>query len=290
MVGTLVAVLLGLAIPAGVAAVIYPRGDAPQRLKLADEKARQVDLALTPDVADDVAERLLRRKRASLLGGLLGFAGVLPLLVTLADRAWAGLVVAWAAPAAGRAVALAVVAAREAVRAPDAEAPRLARAVRPSTRDYVPTSALACAGAAALVGPAVALASLATGWGDPWPVVGRTGMVLAIALPPAVLALTLLLWRRWLDMPQPAATVQQLAWDDALRAGLLQDSLELPVMCSVLVVLPPLFADERFSAAFPFVLLVLIGLAVAFTVRQKQGSREPHFRHRLWPPLQDAVR
>lgn len=291
------------------------------RRRRVETLARRADLAADPAgeggrvpaaLLDRVGARIARRDLAAQAGAAAGALCVLLLLLTGTDLDRRGLVVdegpaslevtgsllVLVGPMAvlvGSALAVLVVAAREALAPPADGVRRLARMTPVSLEDYVPRFETRVVRASCVVPLAVV------------GVVGATSLVLGRAVPdqlPAAAVLGVLavvawgagelLCRRVLSQRQPAGSALELAWDDVLRARLLRDLVPLPLALGGLasavlpfVLLPSALADPRSAGAVLAValvlVLVLLVLLLALVVSELARPPEQYARRRLWP-------
>ncbi len=271
-----------------VAALSVPRPSAAGPMR---SFARSVNLAITADVERSVLRRVQARS-LSFAGGLvlaaivlmgLGLAGVDPGQFT------AIVVVLVLYGSVAFCVAVSAGAGRPWV--PDGT-PRMARVGAARIQDYVPgfelvgarvLSALAvllCAGSAIAAG-ASGSGAVAAWWA------GYAVIVLALAAAWELNA------RRVLRRSVPAGSTQQLAWNDALRASVLRDTLTLPLTAGFfgtfagpLHVLTELPVPGWIAAGVGGVVLLLTVAAVLVLIPiallAKPGQ---HYQRRLWPEL-----
>lgn len=274
-----------------VAALSVPRSSAASPVR---SFARSVNLAVTADSERSVLRRVQARS-LSFAGGLvlaaivlmgLGFAGVEPgqftaIVVVLVLYGSIALCVAVSA-GAGRPWV------------PDGT-PRMARVGAARIQDYVPgfelVGARVLSGLAVLLCVAAAIAAGASGSGAVaawW--AGYAVVVVAIAAAWEVNA------RRVLRRSVPAGSTQQLAWNDALRASVLRDTITLPLTAGffgavagpfhVLTELP--LPGWIAAGAGGVVFLLAIGavlVVIPIAVLAKPGQ---HYQRRLWPDLAAA--
>ena len=273
--------------------------------------ALPVDPGLVPaPLRARVGDRISRRTLAERTGVLVGAAVVLALLLAGSDADRRGVVVETGpdgafgvvlssltllAPlvlVAGRVLAVCLVAGRDALAPPASSGPRLVRTSPPRREDYVPrletvvVRALVLAPAGVLVVAAVVrLLS------------GRS--LVDLVLPAALVAVSVLvrtgvevLCRRLLAQPRPAASPLELARDDVLRAQLLREMAQLPLLLAAAAVVvvalellePAGGADARaavlaLAVSCAVVVAGLLGLVVSLVAR----SPERYVRARLWP-------
>ncbi len=273
------------------AALSVPRSSAASAVR---SFARSVNLAVTAEVEPTVLRRV-RARSLSFAGGLalaavalmaLGLAGVEPgsmtaIVVVLVIYGSVALCVAVTA-GAGR------------PHVPEG-APRVAHVGESRIRDYVPAFELVGArvltGAAVLLCAASAIAAGVNGSGAVaawW--TGYAVIVVAIAAAWEINA------RRVLRRSVPAGSTQQLAWNDALRASVLRDTITLPLTAGVFgAVAGPFHVLTELplpgwiaAGAGGVVFLLAIGavlVVIPIAVLAKPGQ---HYQRRLWPDLAAA--
>lgn len=288
---TLLAVILGAF---AVAAVARVTGPAAQRTA-AHAFARRVDLALTDDVAPRVVARLAARDRASGVGALIAVA-LAWLWASATDPAQTvgGIVVALAF-FLGYAAGSALYGWYEST-LPVPAGPRIARATTPTHADYIdPVERLGLRVGAVLAPLLIGGLAIVDALSDaidfgPLPV---GAAVVAVVCPLVANVAEALAARLVLARPQVAATPHELAWDDALRARTLRDSLTAPLIVTLYA---PLFylgvvdagleggwpanpAVGVVSGVFGAYVLVLVLLTLVALARRP----ERHFRRRMWP-------
>lgn len=267
---------------AAIASLVRTRPHAAARLT--HDFARKVDLGLDGATEPAVTARLVRRERAGAAGAVV--VGVLAAAIAArADAtAWESsrLFAVFIGYLAGHATGYGVVAWRESARPGPGDGPRLARASVPTHGDYVArherVGAWVTAGLSVLAGAAFLIAD---GAGLLSGVVPAGLAVVAIVVPPAAVAVDELLARRLLDRPQPAASLSELAWDDALRARTLRDMVTVPLVTGYFAVVT-LSGGLAPAAAGPAFLVLVAGGLVMAVVSVVIGP-ERHFRRRLWP-------
>jgi len=299
--------ILVIAAAAG-APLLLSLGDR-QRERALDRYARQVNLRLTDEVRPRVIRRILVQERATLIGGIggaligLGLAFVLPVhrspSASGADmRALLALITA----VLGAVVAPAITAVRATVG--DRPGPRIARGSTPSLTDYVPTLERA----ASWIAPAGAALTIIGGW-----TALQTGVLRSDTLRPAGVLATLgaifgylaiasimisrLLAGRVLQAGQPAGSEQELAWDDALRAGTLRALVQLPVafgvasmLLTILEVGTRIDSPPDWASLVGGITLVTITVAGITALVIDQGARPgQHYWRRLWQHRSEPV-
>ncbi|SFE74187.1 hypothetical protein SAMN04488035_0350 [Flavimobilis marinus] len=294
---TLLAAILG-----GVAIAAVARVTGPAAARTAAHAfARRVDLALTDDVAPRVVDRLAARDRASGVGALVAvaFGGLWAALTEPAETV-GGIVVALAF-FLGYAAGSALYGWYESTR-PVPAGPRIARATTPTHADYIdPVERLGLRIGAFLAPLLIGGLALVDALSDaiafgPFPV---GAAVVAVVCPVVANVAEALGARLVLARPQVAATPHELAWDDALRARTLRDSITAPLIVTLYA---PLFylgvvdagleggwpanpAVGVVSGVFGTYILVLVLLTLLALARRP----ERHFRRRLWPTAPQAA-
>lgn len=266
------------------------------RLRLLDKVARRADLAIDPANADAVARRLVRRERAGSIGYLVILAISAPIELRYTQHQLSSptpppytplnMLLPWASVTLGTLVGRAACAVLDARKA--ADGPRVARAKVPGLYDYIrPLDVLLTRGLVLAVGPGLAVAFLIdnrrgplSGHLHPWLVVAGVAMTFV------VLGAVELAARALLALGQPAGTLSDLAWDDALRALELRQLFATAAMAGVFVSEFSFVGLEPPDALQPLFMYGGIGLAVAIGFLGKPAS---HFRRRLWPAPIDVI-
>lgn len=292
---TITLVVAGLISVFGVGMLLrFARPDG--RTGAAHRLARKVDLSLDPSVEQAVADRLARRERAGVVGGLLVMWAAVVTLGRAAEAVQEGLAPLFVALAylLGHAVGYGVVAWHE-TRRPPGDGPRVARASTPTHDDYVARherwGAWVVAGAATCLAVALVMVEQTGAFGSaavPWALAAATAV-----LPWVAIAVDELLARRLLDRRQVAATPLELAWDDALRARTLRDMVTVPLVLglSLPLVLAGVMGDaaEGGWPANPMVgvtsgvFMLILGGAIVLGLVSAALNPHRHFRSRLWP-------
>jgi hypothetical protein len=189
---------------------------------------------------------------------------------------------------AGHAVAVGAAAWVESRHRPDQHGTRVARASAPVIEDYVPrlerrgawllAAGSAVAGVALLVARTAGSAAAAR--------VPLVLLVLAVLVPPSLVAAAEIVGRRLVDLPQSAASTLELAWDDALRARTVRDLVSVPLVVGTYLPMmvvggalarpagPPTYSLE-------WSVLVLAPLVVGLILAQVRRPGR-HYRRRLW--------
>ena len=273
--------------------------------------ALPVDPGLVPEpLLDRVGARVARRVLAARAGALAGALVILLLVLTGSEADRRGVTVdrgagdgvavlvssstllSLLAVVGGSLLVVLLATGREALAAPASPGPRLARTSAPRLEHYVPRLETGVVRAVVLL-PLLAL------------VVGaavrltRGGDLAPLALPAVVVAASVAVWaavevlcRRLLAQPRPAASALELAWDDVLRAQLLRELGQVPVLLGaaagfvvVVRLLEPASGAEGTAALLGVAgLAAVLGvglLAVAASVVARPPER--YVRARLWP-------
>jgi hypothetical protein len=278
-----------------------------QRAKALDRYARQVNLALTPEVRPRVVARIVARERAFTGGGLVGTLLGLGVGLTLpSEPAVVGegpgpLLAVPIGLIVGATIATVFTSVASTLR-PGIDR-RIARPTAPALEDYVPPMerwfaplTLACA-VLALAGGVIALATGVLHSPDlqAADLLRSTGSVLLYA---AVLAFAggRPLARRVLEAAQPASSEQELAWDDALRSSTLRGIVQLPSVLAAASVTISFFEIGARTVDQPMIigLLGVLGLTVFLTgsavllAMDLGGRPRQHYWRRLWRAGQPA--
>ncbi|GMA29096.1 hypothetical protein [Arenivirga flava] len=274
-----------------IAAIAVPRSSRSSPVR---SFSRSVNLAVTAEVDRTVLRRVQARS-LSFAGGLvlaavvlmgLGLAGVEPGATT-------GIVTVLVVYGS---VALCIAVSAGAGRpwVPEGT-PRMARVGAARIQDYVPAfelvgaralcglAVLACIGSAITAG-ASGSGAVAAWWA------GYAAIVVAIAVAWELNA------RRVLRRSVPAGSTQQLAWNDALRASVLRDTLTLPLTAGffgafagplhVLTELPlPGWIAAAVGGAVFLLLVAAVLVLIPIALLVKPGR---HYQRRLWPELAAA--
>ena len=278
-----------------------------QRQKALDRYARKVNLAITPQVRPQVIRRIVTVERAAIAGSGCGAILGLALGIALGDR--------WLTGMGGSSTPLLILisAALGAVVAPACTAavlscqrrpgPRIARVSSPEVSDYVPELERWSA-PVALIG---AGCTLAAGWiglqsgvlssdslsaGQVFTTVGAVLGYLALI---GFIA-GIVLRRRVLQTGQPAATEQELAWDDALRANTLRGMAQLPFVLALASILVTVL--DVGTRTVPQGLLGLLGVTGLLTIMvlstvgivlDVSSRPSQHYWRRLWAGRQQRA-
>lgn len=280
-------VVIGSALLGYAAWAVLTWADPARSRRASRARARRLGFGLDPDVAGTVVPRLAERAFVGAAGGVLGGAGMTAWLAGAGLSGGPGWLLVWSAVGVlvGRSVALAGLALVQARRAVAAPGPRVARAGCPTPGDYV---------AAPERGLAVVLSGLpivlVAGWWASTAAEVEPGVAALAAVPLVVLLGGLALARRITAGPQPAASPQALAWDDALRARTLRDVVSAVTLVgvsycllttSVLGAVP--FTTSPVAPPVTVVLAgIFLGCGVVPLVCALTPSPGSHFRRRLW--------
>lgn len=255
--------------------------------------AKSFDLPVTRATAPGLMVRLARRERVGLLGAAGASAVVLPIWnhwffqPVLRQPQPVSLVLMLTPTLTlvlGRLLALTGLMAWDTVRGARAPGVRVARAFVPRVVDYVrPREVWEARLTATVLMPLAALSSwLADKRLDGRRMHNWPSLVAPVVLVLALLALAEVASRRLVQLAQPAGTLEELAWNDALRAKHLRD-LYLTVTAPGLWFSVLLLADLPINGGA----LYLGGWALfGATCLGKPGS---YYRRRLWPASQVAT-
>lgn len=265
--------------------------------------ANQAGLALTNAVQPVLARRLKRRNRASTLGSLAAFVlswGALLLVPGGVDAVF--VFVLLTGMVLGQAIGGTLADSRAAL-APAGDGPRIARTPAPTLTDYaapperwIPTALLLTA-AVVVAGDALLLRL------NPAGAFSHASAAFVLWLPLALLIVgvaTAVAARaaiaRLLDHGQPATTLTELAWDDALRSHTVRGNLTVPgiiglasVYASLISLSTAAYGDgtntfgvglsSAVGWAMPAILLVVSVWSVVSVSRRMTR----HYLSRLWP-------
>lgn len=284
-------------------------GSERARRRAVDTYARRAGLAWEPRLASAMLPRLRRREHAVLATALVALVAVVAVLATgwWVPGDYPAYFVVAAAALLARAVAVAVVGAREQLNAPDG--PRIARLESPAPADYLSTSLRRWSTwfppAAALVSAGAVLVTVLDPWDSKAPsaTVGLALTLLLAALTAAAVEGSAVVARRIAGRGQPAGDEQMLCWSDALRARTLEDVAHTPavlagamlgVACGTALssVLPP----PNFLSPWPSLVVsavAYLGMVIALIALLlpvfRPGLREEHaYLARLWPQVAAA--
>lgn len=264
--------------------------------------ARRVDLDLASAPADRVARRFAWRNRGIRIGGSTGIAAGAAIAVAVDLRGDQGPDLGPLLVLGGAMVGIAVAllhSSSQSLGPLPADEPRIARTSVPVVGDYVPAAESWLTRAAVLLGivAVVALVLVTTaGLVDVSPAAPTVLVSALVALAAAGALVGVELWsRRLVDRPQPAGSVQELAWDDALRAATLRDAVAAPLALGVAAVAMAFgiladgaqsmpWANAVVAASGVVFWVVLLGL-LTFGLVSIAVKPDRHFRRRLWPEL-----
>jgi hypothetical protein len=300
MLGTVISAVIMIGLTPLLAYFSAPYLTRQDKEKVLDQQARQVNLALTPEVRPLVIERIVARERAHLVGTIagivVGFVLILVLPTTVRRHlatdllffpppllfAVFGLILGvTVAPVATAAMSLR-----------RRNGTRIARAITPSIDDYVPRSEIwpaAAAAACVAVTLSVGVALVGShGSTDRGPLLLSHGAMFGyVAL--AALLIGKLLSRRILQTGQVAASGQELAWDDALRASTLRDLSSRPQLLAAIaqIQLAQSIGDRLDLPALASLTIEMgiLGSALVFLLLGLAGQAttpSQHYWRRLW--------
>jgi hypothetical protein len=241
--------------------------------------ARRVAFPFTASIEDRLDRRLSRRLRFSLIGALIGialFSALALLSPAVFELAFGGQVM-FVFYFAACAIGLSVASLTSFGTVPDGQR-RVARINASRLVDYIAPGWIVAAVALSAAGIAGTVVLLRlTDASETRPVFALLAVVMSsFAL--VVLAVAIVLTRRLLATPQPAADTNDLAWDDALRALALRDIWSAPLTVGIVALLCALaLVGGEIAASIP---AAFVPLFVALTAASGPGTR---FQKRLWP-------
>jgi hypothetical protein len=165
--------------------------------------------------------------------------------------------------------------------------PRVARVRVPVLADYVrPLELWAARLVVLVVVPVTTVVLIITASTRDARVISAPAMIAGVLVAVALLIAAELAARRLLALGQPASTVLELAWDDALRSRQLRE-LYLSVMAVGLVLTMFTLVDLNLPDRTQMPLLYgTLGVIAALGVIGKPAA---HYRRRLWPAPTDVA-
>lgn len=253
---------------------------APTRRAL-ERVAREVGLALTPEIESTLARRITSRERGYTIGAMTAVAGIGLWSFSGTVANWSGIVLV-SIILIGAVVGLGIAEWRSAF-APVPDGPRIARAQTPTLADYVspverwsnPVAILLAVGALGVV--VVAFPG------------GLDSLLPALVLAAVAVVTAAVSWiagAALLKHGQPAASVTELAWDDALRGSTLRSIAQIPMILGAASLTATLYAlgtDPAMSSLTTYGLLGLVAVVLAFTIFTNQRRTATRYLRRLWP-------
>lgn len=275
-------IVAGLIAAFGIAAIVSSYSPGPRAARAASF-ARSVGLPLTDSVRAVVTERVALRQRggaAGLVAGIATTAFVLSMDPASSEHfATPFLLIGGAF--AGLAVGVAISASRTAS-ALDPEAVKYARPSAVALDDYV--APLERTGARIVVALSVVtlVAAIVSG-------AAVSGVLIALAaLGVAALLVFEVAGRRIVDRAQPAASPDDLAWDDAVRSSVLRDMVTAPIIlgADTLVVAGGALIDHLLigsDAAKVALVIACFAAAAALAIASITTRPQRYFLGRLWP-------
>ena len=266
------------------------------RAKLLDKTARELDLAIDEATAPLVTQRLVARERVGAVGTLVIESIVAPIYAVWAVHALNShkppaftplfLVIPWAAVVFGQIAARAGLMVYEVARRRRVVGPRVARAQAPGLTDYVRPLELWITRLVVLaLAPATTVLLIVTMRGT------RDGhfisaplMVAGVLFALAILTAVELAARRLLALGQPASSMVELAWDDALRSRQLRELYLSAAGVGLLVALYSVIALNLPDWTQP---ILMYGTPAVIGLTYFYGKPAAHYRRRLWPAPTD---
>ena len=251
--------------------------------RLARKLAERSGLAPTAEQLPLLQEKIGRRQRGAVVGALV--AGVAAWLLTFDEATSDRLLILAGALAAGGGAGIALTALRNASRRPS-DLPVFARSTSVTLADYsAPSDRFLAWGLVALAIIGCGVASFLTTAPLSPLLVGLT--VAAVA----ALVFFEISARRIVALGQPAGSVTELVFNDALRAGYVFDLLVAPITLgtyATLIALSTIVASlgEPVVDAFrPWAPLALLALIVACSFLSVRADSRRHYLRRLWPDI-----
>lgn len=293
-------VVIGFALVVAAAPYGFARSDTARR-KAVDRLAKRIDLAVPTSPIEDerVGLRLAVRERCIAVGGGIGLVAAILAALFLPgfDQNNFSLLGIFILSLTGIGVGAGISALRTTRELPN-DVPRIARLSSPTMGDYLIGLEYRGAIVMDVVGAAVTAVTLPLGFAFAELTWDRATLPVVVAiLSIAALIGVLAVSRSILDRGQRAASVQELAWDDAIRSTALRDLITVPlalgfasafvplvtVVSGTRIVQPTSSADNLLSlgALALIAFLALCGIVVAVIVLASSPQR--HYRRRLWP-------
>jgi len=251
---------------------------------LARKLAVRSGLAPTVEQLPLLQEKIGRRQRGAVVGALVG--GLLAWFFTADDASADRIFILAGALAAGGGVGIAITALFLANRRP-ADAVTYARSTSVSLADYsAPSDRHLVRGLVALG----AIAAAVTAVMRPDHTVPPLTLGLTIA---AVAALVFfeITARQIVALGQPAGSVTELVYNDAIRAGYVFDLLVAPLTIGTFAVLLGLtdivtsLGEPVVEALRPWTPLALLAIIIVSAIRAARSDSGWHYLYRLWPDI-----
>ena len=268
-------VLAGLGVKLGLSF----RSGPPRRV--IERFARDAGLALTPEIEPALTRRIAARDRGFTIGTMTALVGIGVWAIEGTTAAWSGIVLV-AIMLIGAVVGLGVAEWRAAF-TPAPDGPRVARATTPTLADYLSPVDRWANGVAILLAISGVVAVLAVFSA------GLIALLPAIVLAAVALATAGVSWiagAALLKRGQPAASVTELTWDDALRSDTLRTIVQIPMILGAASLTATLFAlgaDPAASSLTSPGLLVVGAAVLACTIFTNQRRATTRYLRRLWP-------
>lgn len=263
----------------------------------------QARLALPPELHAEVTTRVLSRQRAMIVGSIIAIVvTAIPIYFTINSgmSVWSGLLVVIAS-VCGSSIGVFASEARSAF-APASAVPRIARSRTPVIGDYLSTLERWFTPASVIMAVALLAAVSVLMVLNPEDTFDRDAL-LGLLLPVVLLVAAVIAWaiagaaaRHLLSRGQPAGTVTELAWDDALRSSSLRAVNDMPAMIAFMGSFVTVFTlsiaatgNEPGSLGNTIANFAIFGMLVALipllvVLLLRAGSRRPpHYLRQLWP-------
>lgn len=257
-------------------------------------------LPMPDHLAEPIQRRIVRRRRASTIGGMLGATAALVALIASpgAGGMLAPLVIV-AGIFAGWAIGASVSALRTTAEQSEQEGVRFARANAVELGDYISRGELWLARGPVALAVVVVISMMTLAQLGLVRYVSAAAVVSAIAL--AVVAVGTLVTsevvgRKVVAMGNHVGSLEDLVWEDAVRALTIRELVGAPVFlgyycllmaASPLVVSPADAARPAFAIASLGIAIVTLAIALGMLVSALAVKR--HFLRRLWPELATAA-
>ncbi|MFC5929930.1 hypothetical protein D6T64_12635 [Cryobacterium melibiosiphilum] len=254
---------------------------AEPQVRALDRFARESGLALTAEVRPALVRRLTARERGYTIGAMTSVVGIGLWSITGATVTWSGIVLV-AIIGLGAVLGLAVAEWRGAFR-PVPDQPRLARSTIPTVADYVSPWQLWAPAVTVLIALS-ALGSVALASPAGLPSLGLAAGLTATAI--AAVVASRFARAELVRRGQPAASVTELTWDDALRSAALRGTIEIPTTLGMASLSATLLALGLTPGLGNFVTWALFGVVAAlivFVLVINRRRATTYYLRRLWP-------
>jgi hypothetical protein len=292
-----IVVVVGLSIQ--LARVSRPKS----RIRAINQMRNQACLTLPAELEAEVVTRVLSRRRATIVGEIIAIV-VTAVPIYFAGNSgmyiWSGLLIV-VASACGSSIGVFASEARSAFELAPA-VPRIARSRTPAIGDYLSTLERWLIPASVILAIAVLVPVLVLMTLNPEDSFDHEAL-LGPLLSAVLLVAAIIAWaiagavsRHLLARGQPAGSVTELAWDDALLASSLRAVNDMPATIAFMSSFVTVFSLSSASAgngpgsldntignltSFGLVLILIPVLVVTFL--RVSGRRPPHYLRRLWP-------